>query len=177
MLCSKLWELCLMLLLGLLWTQNLTNGDQWEVIDSLKETSDFIGRLRLLRKVIRQIRDRNQVVKVKKILCRHEQHVPSSSFKYIITLLLWLCDTLSLGIVTQIDLVILYRMDGLLKLIGGIMLTGLAVVLGGNLQCYILHHKSETDCRENDLERERVWHSKSRTLTHTCTSIYISQRI
>ena len=92
----------------------------------------------------------------------------------LLVLELWTqINLLVLELWTQIDLLILHRMDGLLKLIGGILLTGLAVMLGGNLQCYILHHKSERDCRENDLERESVWHRISRNLTHTCTAIYI----
>jgi hypothetical protein len=170
MLCSKLWKLCLMLVLGLLWTQNLTNSDQWEVIDSLKETSGFIRPLCLLRKVIPQIRDRTHAVKVKSIFFRHGQSVPSSSF--MLSLFFYECVTLLvLELWTQIDLLILHRIDGLLKLIDGILLTGLTVVLGEHLQCYTLHHKSETDCRENDLERERLWHRISRNLTHT--SIYI----
>jgi hypothetical protein len=41
MLCSKLLDLCVVLLLGLLLTQHLANGVQWEVIDSVMETYVF----------------------------------------------------------------------------------------------------------------------------------------
>jgi hypothetical protein len=55
--------------------------------------------LSLLCKVIPQIRDRTHAVKVKNILFSHWQYVPSLRYKYVITLLLQLCEAISLGTV------------------------------------------------------------------------------